>query len=371
MTRDAAELAELLAGAGAKPAWLKKAGVVAMIGALCGHDGPLGHEMLDALAEGGRREHLRALLVAAGELPPRDPDLERFDRWSRRRLEDIEASEDRQVISAYVRWHLRPRRATLAERHQLNGVHVAHDRQQLNAAIACLAELRAAGRQLAELTQGEVDALFAERATYAVSLRNFLSFAVSSRRCGPLRLPCYRSRRRDLMAEERRLELIEQLLCDERLALGDRVAGLLVLALAQPVARIVALRSDAVVVDGDEVTIRLAKTPAPVPKPMGALILALLERGARGRPGPERWLFPGRRAGEPLRETTLSQRLRQIGVTCAGRRAALMALARQLPAPVLVDVLGYSRNFAAQVLGELRVDWNAYAALKAKERRAG
>jgi hypothetical protein len=37
---------------------------------------------------------------------------------------------------------------------------------------------------------------------------------------------------------------------------------------------------------------------------------------------------------------------------------------------VLVDVLGYSR-FAAQVLGGLRVGWNAYAALKARERRAG
>jgi len=50
--------------------------------------------------------------------------------------------------------------------------------------------------------------------------------------------------------------------------------------------------------------------------------------------------------------------------------AALYALARELPAPVLVDVLGYSRSFTAQLLAELRVDWNAYAALKSRERRA-
>jgi hypothetical protein len=277
--------------------------------------------------------------------------------------------EDRQVIGAYVRWHLRPRLAALAEKDRLNGVHVAHDRQQVNAAIAYLSELRAAGRRLAELTQSDVDALFAERPTHAVSLRNFLSFAVVSKRCQPVRLPCYRSRPRDPMEEDRRLELIQCLLADESLELGDRVAGLLVLALAQPVARIVSLHTDAVRCDGD-VTIRLARSPAPLPEPMGSLVVSLVTREERLSGGEPGWLFPGRQAGEPLRQTTLSQRLRRIGVTCAGRRAALVALARELPAPVLIDVLGYSGSFAAQLLGELRVDWNAYAALKSRERRA-
>ncbi len=369
MTRK--QLVELLAGAGAKPAWLKKAGVTAMIGALSECDGPLSHEALDELPEGDRREHLRALLVAAGELPERSVDLDRFDRWSTRHLGEIEAAEDRQVISAYVRWHLRPRLATLVERGQLNEVHVSHGYHHVNTAIGYLGELRADGRRLDQLSQSDVDTLFAERPVYASTLRNFLSFALASRRCGPLRMPCYRSRRLEVMGEERRLELIERLIDDEHLDLGDRVAGLLVLALAQPVARIVSLRTDAVRVVDDGVTIRLAKSPAPLPKPMGALVAQLAERQSqRQGPGPS-WLFPGRRAGEALRQKWLSQRLRQIGVTCAGRRAALMALARELPAPLLVDVLGYSRNFAAQVLSELRVDWNAYAALKAREQRAG
>ena len=153
--------------------------------------------------------------------------------------------------------------------------------------------------------------------------------------------------------------------------LGDRVGGLLVLALAQPVARVVSLRTDAVSATGGEVSIRLAKTPAPLPGEMGALVAELAERAVkRQSENVSSWLFPGRRAGEPLRQAVLTERLRRLGVTCTGRRAALTALARHLPAPVLVDVLGYSRNFVAQVLSELRVDWSGYAALKARERRA-
>lgn len=295
--------------------------------------------------------------------------LERFDSWSRWRLEGLEPSQDRQVIAAYVRWHLRPRLVTLVERRRLNDVHLAHARQQVNAAIGYLASLAGRQQHLGELTQGDVDTLFAERASHAVSVRNFLSFAVSSKLCGPLRVPSYRSGTRELMTEERRSELISRLVGDESLALADRVAGLLVLVLAQPAARIVTLRSDAISTSGDEVTIRLAKTPAPLPEPMSALVTALAElRSANGQ-APD-LLFPGRRPGEALGQRALTQRLRQIGVTCTGRRASLHTLARELPAPVLIDVLGYSRNFVAQLLDELRVDWNTYAALKARQRRA-
>lgn len=369
MDADAQRLTDALAGAGASRTWLATAGVRSMVEVLSRHDGPLSHEVVDSLEEDGRREHLRALLVAAGALPAINADLSRFDRWSSRRLASLEESEDSQVIGTYVRWHLRSRLATLAERGELCSAHVSHGQHYTNVAIAYLAELRTGGRLLEDLDQADVDLLFAERPVFAASLRNFLAFAVSSRRCSRLRLPCYRAPRRELMSEECRQELVSRLAEDDSLALGDRVAGLLVLALAQPVARIVSLRTDAVGSVGGEVTIRLAKTPAPLPEQMGALVVELAER-ARRRTNPSLWLFPGRRAGEPLRQAVLTQRLRQLGVTCTGRRAALMALARHLPAPVLVDVLGYSRNFVAQVLSELRVDWSGYAALKARERRA-
>jgi hypothetical protein len=297
--------------------------------------------------------------------------LDGFDRWAAERLDEAGDADDRRVALAYLRWHLRPRLAELVDRDTLDTVHIGHARQSMNAALAYLAELRAEGRLLGDLTQGELDRLFAERGTHAVSLRNFLSFAVLSKRCPPLRIPCYRSKVREPIAEAERLEKIDELLENEAIALADRVAGLLVLALAQPVARIARLSADAIGWSGDEVTVLLARTPAPLPQPMGALVAALAQRRREQTgEGVACWLFPGRRAGEPIVQTAFSQRLRQIGVTCTGRRAALYALARDLPAPVLVDVLGYSRSFTAQLLAELRVDWNAYAALKSRERRA-
>lgn len=105
---------------------------------------------------------------------------------------------------------------------------------------------------------------------------------------------------------------------------------------------------------------------------MGALVTALADQSRSRQIGaPSCWLFPGRRAGEPMRQAVLTGRLRRIDVTCRGRRAVLEALARDLPAPVLTDVLGYSSGFVGQVLSELRIDWNAYAALKSRERRIG
>ena len=297
--------------------------------------------------------------------------LDGFDRWAKGRLEVVGDAEDRRIAIAYLRWHLRPRLAELVDRDTLDAVHVRHARQSVNAALSYLAELRAEGHLLGDLTQGELDRLFAERGTRLAPLRNFLCFAVSSKRCPPLRIPCYRSKVREPMAEAERLEKINGLLENEEIAIADRVAGLLVLALAQPAARIARLPVDAVCASGDEVTVLLARTPAPLPVPMGSLVAALAtQRREHAEEGFACWLFPGRRAGEPIVQPALSQRLRRIGVTCTGRRAALYALARELPAPVLVDVLGYSRSFTAQLLAELRVDWNAYAALKSRERRA-
>jgi hypothetical protein len=58
-----------------------------------------------------------------------------------------------------------------------------------------------------------------------------------------------------------------------------------------------------------------------------------------------RWLFPGRRAGQPLHVGTLSQLVRDLGIPAvAGRTAALRQLVLQAPAPVVAQALGYNHN---------------------------
>lgn len=305
-------------------------------------------------------------------LAARDYHLGGFESWAARRMPLVEDADDRRAVLAYLRWHQRPRLATFAEAGKLDAVRVAHARQQINAAAVFLEQLRANGQGLETLAQGDVDALFADMPARAVSVRDFLLWAVRLGRCPRLRIPCYRSKSLDQMPEEHRLEVVQRLLHDTSLDLGDRVAGLLVLMLAQRVARIARLRIDDVGRDGDEVTLRLARTPAPLPGPLGALVGVLVEqRRSQHQAGSNRWLFPGRPFGQPAGAKTLATRLRKVGVTRRGRRAALAVLAGERPAPMLVDVLGYSRNFAAQCITELRVDWRAYAALKARDRYAG
>jgi len=55
-----------------------------------------------------------------------------------------------------------------------------------------------------------------------------------------------------------------------------------------------------------------------------------------------RWLFPGRRAGQPLTTRTIAPLIRDLGVpTVSGRLAALHQLVLQAPAPVVAQALGF------------------------------
>ena len=75
-----------------------------------------------------------------------------------------------------------------------------------------------------------------------------------------------------------------------------------------------------------------------------------------------RWLFPGRRAGQPLHANHLSQLVRDLGVPAlAGRTAALRQLVLQVPAPVVAQALGYHHNTTTRVATEAGTPWSHYA----------
>jgi hypothetical protein len=85
-----------------------------------------------------------------------------------------------------------------------------------------------------------------------------------------------------------------------------------------------------------------------VPEPFATLLLqATAQRDnlqTATNPG-ARWLFPGRRAGQPLHASHLSQLVRDLGIPAlAGRTAALRQLVLQIPAPVVAQALGYHHN---------------------------
>ena len=90
--------------------------------------------------------------------------------------------------------------------------------------------------------------------------------------------------------------------------------------------------------------------------------------GIGSRPG-SGWLFAGLLPGRPITPARLAERLRALGIPVkAGRRAALIDLAAQLPAAVLADLLGLHPTTAVAWMHQAGGDWTRYAAQLARSR---
>jgi len=81
-----------------------------------------------------------------------------------------------------------------------------------------------------------------------------------------------------------------------------------------------------------------------------------------------RWLFPGQHAARPLTPARLGARLNELGIHArAGRRAAMLQLAAQLPAAVLADLLGLTPGTAVGWVNNAGGDWSRYKAALVNE----
>jgi hypothetical protein len=117
------------------------------------------------------------------------------------------------------------------------------------------------------------------------------------------------------------------------------------------------MTTDQVTVRGQDVYVRFGQHELPVLEPLGALLQTLIRDGKShvgvGSPAHTRWLFPGGLPGRPISASRLAERLRTLGIsTQAGRRAALLDLAAQLPAAVLADLLNLHPTTAVRWMHE-------------------
>lgn len=174
----------------------------------------------------------------------------------------------------------------------------------------------------------------------------------------------------EALTQTQRLDLLRQLVTDHDTD-GDtggdgplrmRVAACVLLLYAQPVTRIMTLTIDDIAIDENgAMVLRLGGPPAPVPEPFAALVQRLLAQ--RPADSSNRWLFPGRRAGQPLSYVTLSQGLRDLGVPLRlARVAAIRQLALQAPAPVIAEALGFHHTTTQRQTTHTGGTWNRYTA---------
>jgi hypothetical protein len=82
-------------------------------------------------------------------------------------------------------------------------------------------------------------------------------------------------------------------------------------------------------------------------------------------PNAPRWLFPGRVPGQPIDGHSLTNLLNRHGISA--RPARNGALAADLPAAILADLLGLHVNTAVRWVTYARRGWADYLAIRTAE----
>jgi hypothetical protein len=175
------------------------------------------------------------------------------------------------------------------------------------------------------------------------------------------------------VGDDRRWRIARRLLVDDTVEARDRVAALLLLLYAQPAARITRLTRASIQVDEHDVRLGLGEDRVLLPPPLSELIQRLPEQMPAGMAGNltgnDLWLFPARQPGHPMSPTTMSRRLRKLGIEPrAARNTALLQLGAELPSPVFADLLGVHINTAERWNAAAGARWTNYAATRLSPR---
>ena len=330
---------------------------------------PLTHTGLDAFENRRSADHVRGLLVAVGLLPKRDDGLARFDRWVANHIAEHAATADElKMLSQFATWNLRPELVKRARGEAVSEGQVNGATQRIRVAGALLMWLRARGRELAACTQADIDAWFASPPSTRVHAVPFLRWAMATRRAPKLQLPRRRFGNARVLDHEERLEILRRLLDPSTGCIEHRAAAMMLVLLGQPFTRIAALTLSDVVVDGDELSIRLGEGLVPIPPPFAGMITDLIGtrpnlNTASNPTSP--FLFPGRSADKHLLPSTLRTAAIQMGIDIMGARSgALRQLVLDCPPTVVAEALGYSHQAMDRHARRAGSPWASYAALR-------
>ena len=326
----------------------------------------LTHEAFHQLQPWRAAAHLRDLLMSCGLLPLVDKQVCLFERWLGEHLASITDPEHEQIVRRFATWHVLLRLRSRAERKPITPAGRQFAGDQVRRATAFLSWLADRDLRPANCRQAEIDTWHAEHKQHErVAVRAFLLWCADTKLTRRFTLPSAQIRQASIITRARRVELLGQILTDTNTPLRSRVAGGLLLLYAQPISRVVRLTLDDIVRDDDQVLIRLGDPPSPVPQLFAAMLLDYAADRANMRtatnPG-STWLFPGRRASQPLRPEHLAALVHELGVpTVAGRGAAIRQHVLDMPAPIVADALGYHHVTTTRLAAQAGTTWSRYA----------
>ena len=139
-----------------------------------------------------------------------------------------------------------------------------------------------------------------------------------------------------LLTHDQRLQWIKELLTGDAESLHYGVAGILLLLYAQPLVKVAALPTTAIVVTAGEIRISLGAEPVPVPEPFASMLKDHLHNRPNlrtaGGIAANPWLSPSRHPGKHMHTRSIVNRLGEVGINVLGaRNSALRNLVAETP----------------------------------------
>lgn len=337
----------------------------------------LTHERIDELACSAETsippfalDHVRHLLVASGVLPTRNDPLARVERWLANLIPSLPAHHSR-LIHPYAQWSVLRRGRRRAKRGRYTGSSAAHGRQQINTAIGLLGWIDTQGHTLADLSQVQLDNWIDGDHSRSKLIAGFVKW-IAEHHLVPRELRIHHRASPDpsnLPDADEHLDALRRLASDDNaLPLETRAAGLLVLLYGLQLTRLQRITLDQLEDRGGQMYIVFADNPVLLASPVAAIVNELATRSAsQNEPTTgDRYLFASRRRpGAPLSTSALGFHLNRAGIFAGiGRSGALAALAEDLPAPVIADLLGVHINTAVRWTRVVQRDWSHYLAAR-------
>lgn len=188
--------------------------------------------------------NLRGLLVLAGLLEERDTLIVDFEQAASELIEEIDSRDDRDLLRLFLRWHVIRRLNDHANKGTLTPAICAAARQRLRVSIHFAEWAAQQGTGLTDASQRQLDQWLAEGTTNRRHVAALITWLRTTKRNTGLKMPTFAPSTGDELTQAGRLKLLSRYFTDTATPIDVRVAGLLYLLLAMPIARIVTLTRD-------------------------------------------------------------------------------------------------------------------------------
>lgn len=327
------------------------------------------HRQLDGFPQTLALHHLRAVLIDAEVLPPREEPLERIVPWLDELLAEQPADQAK-LVRTWTHWILLRRARSRAEWRAVTDGTGDRIRTQIRSALALLTWIDDQGLVLDQLDQGHIDLWLTSAAKTRGHIAGpFVTWLRQRGLVGAIAIPDKRQRGNpSLLPDEERWAALRRCLTDEALPDDVRAAGTLVLLYGLTLSRTTRLRTEEIErVDGTT-SLNLAGYRLRL-EPSAAAVLARQQHAAEQVPRSGGWLFPGRHPGTHV-SAAFQHRIASHGLPALSRAraGALITLAAQIPPPVLAQLLGLHVTTAERWARYAQDDWATYLQARLEER---